>query len=99
MSDDCWSQGGLFAAVRFTVSADASAGLLPRLLQPFAKRDLMPDRFDATRTGDTVRVDIALGAVPAEMVHVIEGNLRQLVGVVTVLCRQEVTGCVQRRAA
>ena len=30
-------------AVRFMLDADCSPGLLPRLLQPFAKRDLIPD--------------------------------------------------------
>ena len=31
--------------VRFLLDADASPGLLPRLLQPYAKRDLVPDRM------------------------------------------------------
>jgi hypothetical protein len=38
-------------------------------------------------------------AMPAEMVHVVEGNLRQVVGVRSVTRRQEITGSVRRRAA
>ena len=33
-----------FVSVRFMLDADPEPGLLPRLLQPFAKRDLTPDR-------------------------------------------------------
>jgi hypothetical protein len=67
--------------VRFLLDADASPGLLPRLLQPYAKRDLVPDRMWSHRSGDTVHVEIAMDAMPAEIVHLVEGNLRQVVGV------------------
>ena len=71
-------------AVRFLVEADAAPGLLPRLLQPLAKRDLIPDRMWSHRHGDTLQVGLNLDTVPADMVHVIEGNLRQIVGVFSV---------------
>ena len=94
-----WTLVGQFASVRFTVAADADPGLLPRLIQPFARRDLTPDSFDCTRKGETVRVEIAMAAMPAEMVHLVEGNLRQTVGVTNVTCRREITGSVRRRVA
>jgi hypothetical protein len=94
-----WALVGLLAAVRFSVQADSSPGMLPRLLQPFAKRDLVPDSFTAERRGEAVRVEIAMDCMPAEMVHVVEGNLRQMVGVVCVTLRQEITGAVRRQAA
>lgn len=94
-----WALVGLHAAVRFSVQADSSPGLLPRLLQPFAKRDLVPDSFSSERRGEAVRVDIAMDRMPAEMVHLVEGNLRQVVGVTAVALRQEVTGAVRRQAA
>ena len=68
-------------AVRFMLDADASPGLLPRLLTPFARRDLTPDRMWSHRAGNTVHVEIAMAAMPADVVHMIEGNLRQIVGV------------------
>jgi hypothetical protein len=46
-----------------------------------------------------MRVEIAMHAMPAEMVHLVEGNLRQVVGVHSLTSRQEITGVVQRRAA
>ena len=94
-----WTLVGQFASVRFSLVADASPGLLPRLLQPFAKRDLIPDSFESRRVHDTVSVEIGLAKMPAEMVHLVEGNLAQVVGVRSVARRQEVTGQVRRRAA
>lgn len=71
-------------AVRFLVEADAAPGLLPRLLQPLAKRDLIADRMWSHRHGDTLQVGLNLDAVPEDIVHLIEGNLRQIVGVSSV---------------
>ncbi|HXA22745.1 MAG TPA: hypothetical protein VNW90_10620 [Acetobacteraceae bacterium] len=68
-------------AVRFMLDADCSPGLLPRLLQPFAKRDLIPDRMWSHRVGETIHIEIAMEAMPGEAVHLVEGNLRQVVGV------------------
>jgi len=68
-------------SVRFLLDADPSPGLLPRLLQPFAKRDLVPDRMWAHRSAADLHVEIAMEAMPAEVVHLVEGNLRQVVGV------------------
>ena len=68
-------------AVRFMLDAESSPGLLPRLLQPFARRDLIPDRMWAHRSGGVTHVEIALEAMPPELVHHVEGNLRQVVGV------------------
>lgn len=85
----------LFLAARFRVLADAEPGLLPRLLQPFAKRDLTPDVMTSRREGECLRVEFTLTAMPAEMVHLVEGNLAQVVGV----RRLEVEEGAFRRAA
>jgi acetolactate synthase regulatory subunit len=68
-------------AVRFMLDADVSPGLLCRLLQPFGRRDLVPDRMWSHRSGDTMHVEIAMDAIPAAAVHLLEGNLRQVIGV------------------
>ncbi|MBN8890833.1 MAG: hypothetical protein ABS99_00855 [Acetobacteraceae bacterium SCN 69-10] len=93
-----WALVGLHAAVRFTVTGDASPGLLPRLLMAFAKRDLVPDTLEFRRTDGAARIEIHMAAMPAEMVHLVEGNLRQVVGVAQVARTQEITGCVRRAA-
>ena len=79
MSDP--SQSEAFVSVSFHVLADTCPGLLPRLLQPLAKRDLAADEFHASREGDVTRVEMTLLAMPAGMVHLIAGNLGQVVGV------------------
>jgi hypothetical protein len=68
-------------AVRFMLDADPEPGLLPRLLAPFARRDLTPDRMWSHRTGADMHVEIALEAMPLAELHLVEGNLRQVVGV------------------
>ena len=76
------SHPDLLVAARFHVLAEASPGLLSRLLQPLAKRDLVPDHLQARREGDALRVEIALDAMPAGMVHLVAGNLGQVFGVI-----------------
>ncbi|MGE4043911.1 MAG: hypothetical protein AB7F35_03600 [Acetobacteraceae bacterium] len=85
MSAELPANARLYVAVRFHLDAVPSPGLLPRLLQPFAKRDLVPDHLGSRREGDTMQVEIAMDAMPAEVVHLVEGNLRQVVGVRTVV--------------
>ena len=67
---------------RFHVLAEASPGLLARLLQPLAKRDLVADLVLARREGECLRVEIALEAMPPGMVHLVAGNISQVVGVI-----------------
>jgi acetolactate synthase regulatory subunit len=71
----------MFRSVTFDVQADAEPGLLPRVLVPFARRDLTVDQVKARRYGDSVHATLDLYEMPAEMVHMVEGNLRQIVGV------------------
>jgi hypothetical protein len=68
-------------AARFTVTADVFPGLLSRVLEPFAKRDLVPDSVRATRDGGAMRAEVALHAMPLGMVALVAGNLGQIVGV------------------
>lgn len=68
-------------AARFTVTADVFPGLLSRLLEPLAKRDLVPDTVRAVREGETMRTEIALHAMPLGMVHLVAGNMGQVIGV------------------
>jgi hypothetical protein len=72
-------------SVRYMVDAYASPGLLSRLLQPFAKRDVTPDRMWSHRNAETMHVELAVHELPAEYAHMIEGNLRQVVGVQNVV--------------
>lgn len=70
-----------YQAVRFLLAADAAPGVLSRLLQPFARRDLTPDRVSSRRAGEMLHVEIAMDEMPAEVMHLVQGNLQQVIGV------------------
>ena len=80
-------------SVRFMLDADASPGLLPRVLQPFAKRNLTPDRMWSHRAGDTMHLEVAVDVIGDDDAHLVEGNLRQIIGV------RQVTRVQAERAA
>ena len=71
--------------VRYLLDAEPSPGLLPRVLQPFAKRGLTPDRMWSHRAGDTIHIEVAVEAMSESDAPLIEGNLRQIVGVRSVV--------------
>ncbi|WP_160121984.1 hypothetical protein [Rhodovarius lipocyclicus] len=82
--------------VEFHCVAEACPGLLSRVLEPLAKRDLVPDQVRAHREGqNTMRVVMTVLRMPAEMVHLVEGNLGQIFG----MQRLETLLLAQRRAA
>lgn len=53
--------------VRFTVFADIDAGTLPRVLQLFAKRGLIPDSVRADRRDDVLTIEIVMAGMEAEL--------------------------------
>ena len=84
----------MIRSVTFDLLADVDSGLLPRILVPFARRDLSPDQFRARRFGDTMQVSITLDGMETNDVGLVEGNLRQIVG----MRRVEVVLCGHVRA-
>lgn len=82
-------------AACFVLEADPTPCLLPRLLQPFARRGLIPDHVSVHRSGDRMRVELALDGITAEEINLVEGNLRQVIGLRSLSRRTS----VQPRAA
>ncbi len=81
-----------FRSIRFELVADAEPGLADRALGCFARRSLIPDVVRIQRRGAAMLVEIRMDAMPSAMLHLIEGNLRQIVGVqrlVVVLCAEQ----------
>lgn len=69
---------------RFLVLGPADPGLLPRLVEPFAKLGTVPTRVHATREagdGSEMTVDLRLGDVPQRTAELVELALRRVVGV------------------
>ena len=71
-------------ACRFTVLGEADPGLLSRLIEPFAKRGLMPPRLEAQSDGAVLRVSLA-AELEADAAPLLAASLRAIVGVTTVL--------------
>lgn len=66
---------------RFDLRAEPSPGLLPRVLQPFAKRDVTPDFFQARRMDAEMDITIICFDLEPGMAALIAGNLGQVIGV------------------
>ena len=70
---------------RFLLTADADPGLLPRVLQVFAKRSLVPGTMHSERHApDLLSVDLNVPAMSAARAMHITACLRETVGVRTV---------------
>ncbi len=77
----------VFVDQTYEVHAEASPGLLPRLMQAFAKRNLTPAAVTARCEAGEMRVAVVVQAMPAEMTAVVAGNLGQVIGVLAVQSR------------
>jgi hypothetical protein len=77
----------------FAIRADASPGLMPRVLELFAKRNLVPSRWHsdvivapARDGGEThLQIDLQMEGLEAELAAYIARCLRQIYGVESVL--------------
>jgi hypothetical protein len=69
---------------RFSILAQAEPGLLPRLIEPLAKRGLVPTRLEAIAEGATLRATLSV-ELDGAAARLLGASLRAIVGVATVL--------------
>ena len=69
----------------FSVHADAEPGVMPRVLELFAKRGLVPQRWHSAAAGKALTIDVQIGGLRRDTADYIAQCLRQIVGVETVL--------------
>ena len=87
--------GGLFNQSQihcFALMAQAAPGVLPRVMEPFAKRGLVPARLHATvcgRASGELAIDLQIADIDADMAELIAAQLRQIIGVSTVLTSEK----------
>ena len=67
-----------FPATRFDVRALADPGTLPRILELFANRGLVPDRVRSAQDGEHVRVRIEIEGMEDDLARYIAECLRQI---------------------
>ncbi len=80
--------GDDFVTAHFFVQARAEAGVMPRVLELFAKRGLVPQRWHSVITGPgngALTIDIETGTLGREAIDYVAHCMRQIVGVDTVL--------------
>jgi hypothetical protein len=68
----------------FYVAGATDPGLLPRLIEPIAKLGHVPSRVHASREhgdGSEMVVDLRLAGVAQRVAHIVENNLRAVIGV------------------
>ena len=77
----------------FSVQAEAEPGVLPRVLELFAKRNLVPRRWVSDLCGPPSRrelsIDIQVEGLTPELTAYIARCLRQVCGVSTVLTSEK----------
>lgn len=84
------------AAAAFSIRARAEPGIMPRVLELFAKRGLMPSQWHSSTLGpegQELTIDIEIPGLDRTLVDYIAACMRQIVSVEVVLTSE------RRRAA
>jgi hypothetical protein len=71
--------------VAFTLQARAEPGVMPRVVELFAKRGLVPQKWLSTAAGTALTIDVQVSGLDRDLGDYIARCMRQIVGVETVL--------------
>jgi acetolactate synthase small subunit len=71
--------------VCFSVQARAEPGVMPRVVELFAKRGLVPQKWHSTSTGEALTIDVQMGGLGRDLSSYIARCMRQITGVEIVL--------------
>lgn len=72
-------------AASFLLQARAEPGVMPRVLELFAKRGLVPQKWHSAAAGPALTIEVQIGGLGDEVADYIARCMRQVVGVETVL--------------
>ena len=72
-------------SVCFSVQARAEPGVMPRVVELFAKRGLVPQKWHSTVSGEALTIDVQIGGLGRDLSAYIARCMRQITGVETVL--------------
>lgn len=79
----------------FSVTAQRDPSVLPRVLEPFAKRGLVPSRVHASEEdapGRPILIDVQVDGMPQAAAEKVGQTLTQTVGVQSVLVSAKIAG-------
>ena len=71
--------------VLFSVQARAEPGVMPRVLELFAKRGLVPQKWHSAASQSALSIEMQIGGLEHDVADYIGRCMRQIVGVETVL--------------
>lgn len=74
--------------VKFSLRAEVEPSVLPRVLEPFALRNLTPSRVSSRCDGDAMRIDVTVTGLSGREVDHLTLRLNQVVPVYTVLASE-----------
>jgi acetolactate synthase small subunit len=77
--------GDLSVTAQFSVHAVPEPGVMPRVLELFAKRGLVPERFAGTASERALTIEVQIGGLAADAADYIARCMRQIAGVEAVL--------------
>jgi acetolactate synthase small subunit len=72
-------------SVCFAVQARVEPGVMPRIVELFAKRGLVPQKWHSTASGSVLAIDVQIGGLSRELSDYIARCMRQIIGVESVL--------------
>jgi acetolactate synthase small subunit len=75
------------ATAHFSVHARAEPGVMPRVLELFAKRGLVPERWHSAiaRSEMNLTIEIEIGGLGCDTIEYVASCMRQIIGVELVL--------------
>ncbi len=71
--------------VRYSLQARAEPGVMPRVVELFAKRGLVPHRWHSTASDAMLTIDVQIAGLGQDTADYIARCMRQITGVETVL--------------
>ncbi|HLY45676.1 MAG TPA: hypothetical protein VKQ73_08860 [Stellaceae bacterium] len=71
--------------VCFSLQARAEPGVMPRVVELFAKRGLVPQKWHSTAFGSALTIEVQIAGLGRELADYIARCMRQITGVESVL--------------
>ena len=71
--------------VCFSVLARPEPGVMPRVVELFAKRGLVPQKWQSTASGEALTIEVQMAGLGRDLAGYIARSMRQITGVETVL--------------
>jgi hypothetical protein len=78
-------RGSIPSTFWFAIHARPEPGVMPRVLELFAKRGLVPHKWHSTASDTALTMDVQIGGLGRQVADYIASCMRQIPGVETVL--------------